>query len=92
MAGEDFVHARLTAAGEQMAGKGAYVRIAVGRCDFTFKPGQTKRITKAYEWPLLKSESYKGQPIFEIVLTPENEAPAPLPAPPAAPAPTAGTK
>ena len=77
MAGEDFVHVRLTAAGEQMAGAGGYVRIAAGSCDFTFRPGQTQRVTRAFDWnKILRDERFNGQPVFEIVATPENEEPA----------------
>lgn len=77
MAGEDFVHTRLTVAGEQLAGKGGYVHIVAGRCEFTFKVGSTQRVTRNYEWnKILKTETYKGQPVFEIVPNAENEAPA----------------
>src|SRR5690242_19564453 len=86
MAGEDFVHVRLTAAGEQLAGKGSYVRICAGRCDFTFKVGETQRVTRAYESnKILRHEQHKGQPFFQIVPETESEVAATAPATAASP-------
>ena len=69
MAGEDFVHVQLSAAGVKMAGAGGCVRITAGRSSsFLFVVGQSQRVTKAYEWnALLQNERFQGQPIFELV-------------------------
>jgi hypothetical protein len=67
VAGEDFVHIQLSAAGVKMAGTGGQVRITAGRGSFVFVVGQSQRVTKAYEWNvLLKNERFQGQPILEL--------------------------
>jgi len=77
MAGQDFVHVQLTAAGAQMAGKGGYVRITRGRCEMTFSVGQAQRVTRAYDWnKVLSGVHFKGQPVFEIVPDASGNAPA----------------
>jgi hypothetical protein len=77
MAGEDFVHVRLSPAGEKMAGKGGVVRITKGRCSFEFKVGVSQRVTSAYEWnTLLKSVRFQGEPVFEETTAPTSDEPA----------------
>lgn len=69
MAGEDFVHVKLSAAGEKLAGEGKQVRLLHGRAHFLFTVGQSQRVTRAYEWNvLLRNEVFEGEPIFEIAV------------------------
>ena len=77
MAGEDYVHIRLSPAGEKLAGKGGQVQIVAGRCSFIFKVGVSQRVTSAYEWnKVLKNRCYQGQPIFEVTAAPTANEPA----------------
>ena len=77
MAGEDFVHVRLSPAGEKMAGNGGQVRITKAHCSFLFKAGQSQRITRAYDWNcVLKDHQFEGQPIFEETAAPTDNEPA----------------
>jgi hypothetical protein len=68
VAGEDFVHVQLSAAGVKRAGPGGQLRITAGRnSSFVFQVGQSLRVTRAYEWNvLLKQEQFEGQPIVEL--------------------------
>lgn len=91
MAGEDFVHIRLSPAGEKMAGKGGQIQIVAGRGSFIFKIGVSQRVTSGYEWnKLLKNRSYQGQPIFEVTAAPTANEPA-APTLPQAAAPAAAS-
>jgi hypothetical protein len=77
MAGEDFVHVELTAAGAKMAGAGKQLRVTVGRSSFLFKVGESQRVTRAYEWTaLLKQKHYQGQPVFQISTAQTMQSPA----------------
>lgn len=74
MAGEDFVHVRLSADGERMAGAGKQVRIVRGRGHFLFKVGEAQRVTRAYEWNvLLRHDRFEGRPVFELADTTDEE-------------------
>lgn len=67
MAGEDFVHIKLSAAGERLAGEGKRVQLAHGRRHFDFTVGEPQRIDRSYEWGvLLRNEKHEGEAIFEI--------------------------
>ena len=83
MAGEDFVHVKLSAAGEKLAGEGGTVQIANGRSHFTFKSGEAQRIARAYDWNhFLQHERVGGEPLFEIappLQQPKEEPHAPEP-------------
>jgi hypothetical protein len=72
MRGEDFVHVRLSAAGEKLA-DGAPVHIGGGNYHFTFHPGESQRVTRAFDWVrVLSNEQIDGEPMFELA-----EPPAP---------------
>lgn len=66
MAGEDFVHVRLTKAGETFSG--GCLHIGGGNYHYDFKPGETKRVTRAFDWErVLKNETTPdGEPLFEL--------------------------
>jgi len=67
MAGEDFVHVKLSAAGKKMAGEAGALRLVVGRGHFFFQGDEVLRVTRAYEWEvLLKNETFQGEPMFEL--------------------------
>jgi hypothetical protein len=67
MAGEDYVHVKLSAAGERLAGEGGTIQLATGRSYFKFKVGEPQRVTRAYEWEVvLRNERYEGEPIFIV--------------------------
>jgi hypothetical protein len=90
MAGEDFVQVQLSAAGVKMAGAGGTVQIVIGRGNFSFKAGESQRVTNAYDWlVLLKDRRWNGQPIFEVApaVASAPTAPAPVVAPPPVTAP-----
>jgi hypothetical protein len=70
MAGDrkDFVHVKLSAAGEKMAA-GAPLGIANARSHFEFRPGVAQEVTRDYEWNAFLSREIDsdGEPIFELV-------------------------
>ena len=76
MAGEDFVHVKLSAAGKKMAGEAGVLRLVVGRGHFLFKGDEVLRVTRAYEWEvLLKDETFQGEPMFELAEQPAADHP-----------------
>ena len=74
MAGEDFVHVRMSAAGERMAGEGKRIQLVRGRRSFIFVAGEVQRVERNYEWVILLSDrKHEGELIFEIA--PPRETP-----------------
>ena len=66
MRGEDFVHVRLSEAGERIA-DGAPVHIGGSSYHFTFQPGEAQRVTRAFEWErVLSHEQINGELLFEL--------------------------
>jgi hypothetical protein len=64
--GEDFVHVKLSAAGEKLAGSNP-LRVVTGTKDFTFKAGEAQRVTRAFEWERVLSQQYRdGECLFEL--------------------------
>jgi hypothetical protein len=53
---EDFVNVRLNALGAKLAGKGE-LRVIGSKHDFTFKAGEVKEVTKAFDWERVLSKS-----------------------------------
>lgn len=66
MPGEDFVHVKMSAAGEKLAHNGP-LRVAGSRYDFTFKAGESQRVTRNFDWDrVLKHHVVDGEALFEL--------------------------
>ncbi|HLJ87758.1 MAG TPA: hypothetical protein VKZ53_13110 [Candidatus Angelobacter sp.] len=71
MSGEDFVDVQLSEFGAKWSG-GTLVRVHDGRHEFSFAPGQTQRVTKAFDWlRVLSIQMIDGHPLFEIAPKPQ---------------------
>jgi hypothetical protein len=67
MGGNDFVNVRLTDFGTAIAAGGT-VKVHEGNHSFYVAPGETLRVTRAFEWErVLKLQQVNGRPLFEIV-------------------------
>jgi hypothetical protein len=67
MGGNDWVEVRLSEFGREYAGDGP-VRVHEGPHEFVFKPGETQRVTRAFDWErILKPLAIGGRALFEIV-------------------------
>lgn len=65
MAGEDFVHVKLSKKGEEMAGGGELV--VCNHLTWRFRAGQAQRVPRAFDWnQVLSKEMIGGEPLFEI--------------------------
>lgn len=65
MAGEDFVHVKLTTAGVAIADGGNIV-IAGSSYDFTFAPDAAQRVTRSDWERFLQHETLNGETLFEL--------------------------
>ncbi len=71
MSGEDFVDVQLSEFGAKWSG-GTMVRVHEGRHEFAFSPGQSQRVTRAFDWlVVLSRQKIDGHPLFEIAPKPE---------------------
>jgi hypothetical protein len=69
MAGEDFVEIKLTAHGEKVA-DGAPLQVCDGGRLFAIAPGETLRVTRAFDWErILRDHRIDGELLFELVET-----------------------
>jgi len=64
--GSDFVMVRLTKFGVEYA-RGGALRVVEGRLHEVFEAGKPKRVTRGYEWEVLRNWRIGGQPLFETV-------------------------
>lgn len=74
MAGNDFVMVRLTKVGETLAA-GGLLRANSERRAFTFKPGESQRVERSYEWLAVLSRHVtpEGEQLFELAPAEEPE-------------------
>jgi len=62
----DWVWVKLNAKGEEIA-KGEPLTVAGAIYQFTFKPGEPQRVTRAFDWGhVLSREHFNGEKIFEL--------------------------
>ena len=73
MSGEDFVFVQLSGKGEDVAA-GHPLILAGSRYQFEFRPGEVKRVTKAFDWGCVLSRAQRdGEPLFELAPEPAND-------------------
>ena len=66
MRGEDFVHVKLSPAGEKLAA-GGELRVVSASKDMTFNAGETRRVTRAFEWEKVLSHlQHEGESLFVL--------------------------
>ncbi|MBZ5703240.1 MAG: hypothetical protein LAN84_15515 [Acidobacteriia bacterium] len=76
MAPSDFVNAKLSARGAELAGEGS-VRVHGGTYEFSLAPGQTLRVTRGeFNEILLRAADEEGKSLFEETEDSAGESPA----------------
>ncbi len=76
MSGNDWVNVRLTVFAEEYVAQsgGGPLRVHEGRFECSILPGETMRVTRAFDWErVLKPIAIAGQSMFEIVQEEEPE-------------------
>lgn len=87
MSGEDWVDVQLTAFGERYLKEngGGPLRVHDGNREFDFASGETKRVTRAYDWhQVLRLQHVNGMALFQVapagrVIIPQKSGGAPGP-------------
>lgn len=73
MAGEDFVHIRLTKVGAKLGAVGVHT----SRLSYHFEPGKTYRVLRAFDWEqVLSQRQVEGEPMFELAPAKKEMTPA----------------
>ena len=77
MSPSDFVNAKLSARGAELAGVGGCVRVHGGTYEFSLAPGQTLRVTRGeFSEILLRATDAEGKTLFEEIEDSAGESPA----------------